>query len=119
MMSRGGGRNADEVRGGSGNDRLFKGRGHDTLIGGRGDDVIRGGFGADHFVCSAGNGLIEDFRLSDNDQFKIQVGLAYELQQQSNDLQVVTALGATKFFNVDQDQLLAQAGIIGNQMFSE
>lgn len=111
-----GGRNADEVRGGSGSDRLFGGRGHDTLNGGRGDDVIRGGFGADRFVYSAGNDLIEDFRLSDNDQFEIQVGLAYELQRHGNDLQVVTALGITTLYGVAQDQLLAQARIIDDQI---
>ena len=111
-----GGRNADEVRGGSGNDRLFGGRGHDTLIGGNGDDVIRGGFGADRFVFSAGNDLIEDFRLGENDQFEIQVGLAYELQQQGNDLQVITAFGTTTLHGVNQNHLQNQSWIIDNQM---
>ena len=59
-----GGLNGDEVRGGSGNDQIFGGRGHDTLIGGKGNDVIRGGFGGDLFVYSAGDDVIEDFRLS-------------------------------------------------------
>ena len=111
-----GGRNADEVRGGSGNDRLFGGRGHDTLIGGRGDDVIRGGFGADRFVYSAGKDLIEDFRLGDNDQFEIQVGLAYDLQQQGNDLQVITALGTTTLLGVHQGLLQNHNWIISDQM---
>ena len=111
-----GGRNADEVRGGSGNDRLFGGRGHDTLIGGRGDDVIRGGFGADRFVYSAGDDLIEDFRLGHNDHLEIQAGLAYELQQQGHDLQVITALGTTTLLGVDQDLLQNQNWIISDQM---
>ena len=111
-----GGRNADEVRGGSGNDRLFGGRGHDTLIGGKGDDIIRGGFGADRFVYSAGNDLIEDFRLGDNDHFEIQSGLAYELQQQGNDLEVITALGTTTLLGVNQGLLLNHNRIISDQM---
>ena len=111
-----GGRNADEVRGGSGNDRLFGGRGHDTLIGGKGDDVIRGGFGADRFVYSAGNDLIEDFRLGDNDHFEIQAGLAYELQQQGSDLQVITALGTTTLLGVHQGLLQNDNWIVSDQM---
>ena len=107
-----GGRNADEVRGGSGNDRLFGGRGHDTLIGGKGDDVLRGGFGGDLFKYSAGNDLIEDFRFSDNDWLELQAGVSYELQQQGNDLQVITALGTITLYGVNQAQLLAENRII-------
>ena len=70
-------------------------------------------------MYSAGNDLIEDFRLSDNDQFEIQAGLAYDLQQQGNDLQIITALGITTLYDVDQDQLLAQILIIDNRCFSE
>ena len=107
-----GGRNGDEMRGGAGNDRLFGGRGHDTLFGGNGDDVMRGGFGGDLFKLSAGNDLIEDFRFNENDRLELQVGVSFQLQQQGNDLQVITDLGTTTLYSVDQAQLLVENRII-------
>jgi len=60
----------------------------------------------------AGNDLIEDFRFSENDRLELQAGVSYELQQQGNDLQVITALGTITLYSVDQGQLLAENRII-------
>ena len=107
-----GGINADQVRGGLGDDRIFGGRGHDTIFGGKGDDVIRGGFGGDLFVFSEGNDLIEDFRFSENDRIQIEANGLYQLQQQGNDLQLITDSGVLSLNGVNQNQLLSEDRII-------
>lgn len=107
-----GGLNADVVSGGKGNDRLFGGRGHDTLNGGLGDDTIRGGFGGDLFEISLGNDVIEDFRLTENDRIGLQAGLSYDLQQVGADLQVITALGTTTLWGVNQQAFEAADRVV-------
>ena len=95
-----GGKNSDAIFGGAGNDRLFGGRGHDTITNGRGDDQVRGGLGGDLFVLSAGNDVIEDFRLTENDRLGVSAGMSVQLEQQGNDLLVITDLGVTRLWEV-------------------
>ena len=107
-----GGLNGDEVRGGSGNDQIFGGRGHDTLIGGKGNDVIRGGFGGDLFVYSAGDDVIEDFRICENDRLKLQDCSLCDLQQYGNDLLLTTAFGTIMLSGVDQLQFQSENPVV-------
>ena len=70
-----GGAGHDLLDGGRGGDVLIGGAGDDLLIGGRGDDALTGGAGRDIFVfgASAGNDLILDFNLVD-DQLRLEDG---------------------------------------------
>ena len=95
-----GGKGADALLGGNGNDILKAGHGHDTLKGGAGDDLMRGGYGGDLFLLSAGNDVIEDFRLSENDRLGIPVGVSVSLAQVGNDLHVRTLQGTTFLWNL-------------------
>ena len=95
-----GGRDSDEIFGGAGNDRLFGGDGDDVITNGRGDDQIRGGFGGDLFLLSAGNDVIEDFRLTENDRLGVPRGMSVQLEQQGNDLLLITDLGVTRLWEV-------------------
>ena len=97
-----GGLNADWLKGGGGNDHVYGGRGHDTLNGGPGDDALRGGFGSDFFELSSGSDRIEDFRFSENDRIGLEAGLEYSLVQVGSELQIITAVGTTWLWGVDQ-----------------
>ena len=98
-----GGKGADDLLGGTGNDILKAGHGHDTLKGGAGDDLMRGGFGGDLFLLSAGDDVIEDFRLSENDRLGIPAGVSFSLAQVGNDLHVRTDQGTTFLWNLSLD----------------
>ena len=107
-----GGDGPDELFGGSGNDAIFGGFGHDMINGGAGSDQIRGGYGGDLFLLSAGQDVIEDFRLSENDRLGLRSGTNYEFQQQGNDLQVITSLGTTTLWGVDLGSFLGQNRVV-------
>lgn len=107
-----GGDGADELFGGSGDDWIFAGYGHDLINGGAGNDQIRGGFGGDLFRLSQGDDVIEDFRLTENDRLGLQAGVGFELQQQGNDLQVITSLGTTTLWGVDLQSFLAEDRVV-------
>ncbi len=57
----------DQLEGGDGADRLLGGAGNDRLSGGAGDDFLSGGMGADTFVFKAGNDVIDDFSLGQDE----------------------------------------------------
>ena len=107
-----GGLNADWIKGGGGNDSVYGGRGHDTVNGGPGDDALRGGFGGDLFEISSGNDWIEDFRLTENDRIGLNGGLDYSLVQQGNDLTLVTSLGTTTLWGINQQAFEAANRIV-------
>lgn len=107
-----GGDGADELFGGSGDDWIFAGYGHDLINGGAGNDQIRGGFGGDLFRLSQGDDVIEDFRLTENDRLGLQAGVGFELQQQGNDLEVITSLGTTTLWGVDLQSFLAEDRVV-------
>ena len=107
-----GGDGADELFGGAGNDAIFGGYGHDTINGGGGDDQIRGGYGDDLYMLSAGEDVIEDFRLSENDRLSLQAGLSYELVQDGQNLRVITDIGTTTLWSVDLANLLSENRIV-------
>ena len=107
-----GGDGADDLLGGAGDDAIFGGYGHDTINGGSGTDQIRGGFGGDLFLISSGQDVIEDFRLTENDQLGLRSGIDFELQQQGNDLQVITSLGTTTLWGVDLGSFLVQDRVV-------
>jgi len=70
------------------------------ITSGRGDDQVRGGFGGDLFLLSAGNDVIEDFRLTENDRLGVSAGMSVQLEQQGNDLLLITDLGVTRLWEV-------------------
>jgi Ca2+-binding RTX toxin-like protein len=107
-----GGDGPDDLFGGAGNDAIFGGFGHDTITGGGGADQIRGGYGGDLFLLSSGQDVIEDFRLTENDRLGLRLGIDYALQQQGNDLQVITSLGTTTLWGVDLSSFLAQDRVV-------
>ena len=107
-----GGKNADTIFGGAGNDKLFGGRGHDMIMSGHGDDQIRGGLGGDFFQLSAGNDVIEDFRLFENDRIGVSAGMSVQLEQQGNDLLLITDLGVTRLWGVPINEFNAAIRLV-------
>jgi hypothetical protein len=90
-----GGRGQDQLRGGPGDDLLFAGADNDVLRGGAGNDQLTGGRGADLFYVSGGLDRVLDFRASEGDRLALAAGLGFSLQQQADQLQLITALGTT------------------------
>ena len=107
-----GGDGPDQLRGGAGDDAIFGGFGHDTILGGSGNDRIRGGYGGDVFVWSSGLDLIEDFRLTENDRIGLRSGIDYQLNQQGNDLQLISSLGIITLWNVEAGAFSAADRVI-------
>ena len=96
-----GGPGADQLYGGAGNDTIHGGWGHDEVRPGSGNDLVRGGYGSDLFVIGSGNDVIEDFRISDNDQIGMRPSMQYGLFQDGNNLNIVTDIGTTILYEVD------------------
>ena len=96
-----GGPGADQLYGGAGDDTIHGGWGHDEIRPGSGNDLIRGGYGSDLFVIGSGTDVIEDFRISDNDQLGMRSSMQYGLFQDGNNLNIVTDLGTTILYEVD------------------
>jgi Ca2+-binding RTX toxin-like protein len=97
-----GGPGADQLFGGAGGDTIHGGWGHDEIRPGSGNDRMRGGYGSDLFVIGSGEDVIEDFRIADNDKIGILNSIQYSLEQVGNDLHLLSRLGATILYGVDQ-----------------
>ena len=107
-----GGPGSDQIFGGSGSDVIHGGWGHDEIRPGSGDDRVRGGYGSDLFVIGSGDDVIEDFRISDHDKIGIKDFMEYSLAQIGDDLCIMTGIGNTILFNVDQSSFDAVTLIV-------
>ena len=107
-----GGPGSDQIFGGSGNDVIHGGWGHDEIRPGSGDDRMRGGYGSDVFVIGSGDDVIEDFRISDHDKIGIRDFMEYSLAQIGDDLCIMTGIGNTILFNVEQSSFDAVTLIV-------
>ena len=83
-----------------------------TKSAGSGDDRMRGGYGSDVFVIGSGDDVIEDFRISDHDKIGIRDFMEYSLAQIGDDLCIMTGIGNTILFNIDQSSFDAVTLII-------
>ena len=90
-----GGPGDDTLIGGTGDDLLGGGGGDDRIIGGPGDDTARGSQGADTFVFNDNDGslLIENFRMSDNDQLELDSSIWDDVAGALTAEQVVLSYG--------------------------
>ena len=107
-----GGPGSDQIFGGSGSDVIHGGWGHDEIRPGSGDDLVRGGYGSDLFVIGSGDDVIEDFRVADHDKIGIRDFMDYSLAQIGNDLRILTGIGNTILYGVDQSSFDAATLII-------